>query len=105
MRNVAVRNLLPALWLRRIAETCIYASRLRLWSRCEVKAGGGASLSWSPLLRYWSELWNRKEGPAMSDFLQSLSDRELIIAGITAYFMAVAVLGCWITRNGEGGAE
>ena len=41
----------------------------------------------------------------MSAFLNSLSDRELIIAGITAYFMVVAVLGCWITRSGEGGEK
>ena len=41
----------------------------------------------------------------MSEFLQSLSDRELVVAGITAYFMVAAVLGCWITRSGEGGAE
>ena len=36
----------------------------------------------------------------MTAFLQSLSDRELIIAGITAYFLAVAVLGWAFTGRG-----
>ena len=37
----------------------------------------------------------------MSDFLQSLSDRELVLAGVTAYFMAVIVLGLVFTGRGE----
>ena len=36
----------------------------------------------------------------MSAFLNSLSDRELIIAGITACFLVVAVLGWAFTGRG-----
>ena len=37
----------------------------------------------------------------MSAFLESLSDRELVVAGIAAYFLAVVVLGLFFTGRGE----
>jgi hypothetical protein len=36
----------------------------------------------------------------MTAFLESLSDRELVVAGITVYFLAVAVLGWAFTGRG-----
>ena len=36
----------------------------------------------------------------MSAFLESLSDRELVLAGIAAYFGAVVVLGLVFTGRG-----
>ena len=36
----------------------------------------------------------------MRAFLESLSDRELVVAGVTAYFIAVAVLG-WLFTGRE----
>ena len=36
----------------------------------------------------------------MSDFLQSLSDRELVLLAWSAYFLAVAVLGWAFTGRG-----